>query len=128
MNALIYLRVSTKEQAAKDETAEGYSIPAQREACARHCSDKGWSVADEFVDAGESARSAARPQLRAMLQRIAEGDIGAVVVHKIDASRETSRTTSRSARRFVSTDASWYRSVRTSRKRLRGSWSKASTR
>lgn len=84
MNVLIYLRVSTKEQAAKDETAEGYSIPAQREACARRCSEKGWSIADEFVDAGESARTAARPQLRAMLSRIAEGDISALVVHKID--------------------------------------------
>ena len=28
MDAVIYLRVSTKEQAAKDESGEGYSIPA----------------------------------------------------------------------------------------------------
>jgi site-specific DNA recombinase len=84
MNALIYLRVSTKEQAEKGESAEGYSIPAQREACLRACADKGWNVADEFVDAGESARSADRPNLKAMLARVAKGDIGAVVVHKID--------------------------------------------
>jgi DNA invertase Pin-like site-specific DNA recombinase len=36
MDAVIYLRVSTKEQAAKDATGEGYSIPAQREACIRY--------------------------------------------------------------------------------------------
>ncbi|MGH2810869.1 MAG: recombinase family protein [Actinomycetota bacterium] len=60
MNALIYLRVSTKEQASKDETGEGYSIPAQREACLRYISEHSWSVGDEFVDAGESARSADR--------------------------------------------------------------------
>ena len=84
MNALIYLRVSTKEQAAKDETAEGYSIPGQREACLRLISEKGWNVADEFVDAGESARSSDRPSLKAMLARVAEDEIGAVVVHKID--------------------------------------------
>jgi site-specific DNA recombinase len=84
MNALIYLRVSTKEQAEKGDSAEGYSIPAQREACLRACAEKGWSVADEFVDAGESARSADRPNLKAMLARVAEGDIHAVVVHKID--------------------------------------------
>ena len=84
MKALIYLRVSTKEQASKDETAEGYSIPAQREACLRQIGERGWDVADEFVDAGESARSADRPNLKAMLRRVAEGDVGALVVHKID--------------------------------------------
>lgn len=84
MDAVIYLRVSTKEQAAKDESAEGYSIPAQREACLRHVAERGWNVAGEFVDAGESARTADRPMLKALLRRVAEGAIGAVVVHKID--------------------------------------------
>jgi len=84
MDAVIYLRVSTKEQAAKDETGEGYSIPAQREACVRHIIDRGWNLAGEFTDAGESARTADRPMLRALLRRVAEGEIGAVVVHKID--------------------------------------------
>ena len=54
MNAVIYLRVSTKEQAAKDETAEGYSIPAQREACLRHISERGWNMADEFGDVAKA--------------------------------------------------------------------------
>jgi hypothetical protein len=40
MDAVIYLRVSTKEQAAKDESAEGYSIPAQREECLRHIAER----------------------------------------------------------------------------------------
>ncbi len=84
MDAVIYLRVSTKEQAAKDETGEGYSIPAQREACLRHIAERGWNLDGEFTDAGESARTADRPMLKAMLRRVAEGGIGAVVVHKID--------------------------------------------
>jgi len=84
MDAVIYLRVSTKEQAAKDETSEGYSIPAQREACLRHIAERGWNLAGEFTDAGESARTADRPMLMALLRRVAEGGIGAVVVHKID--------------------------------------------
>jgi DNA invertase Pin-like site-specific DNA recombinase len=84
MDAVIYLRVSTKEQAAKDEAGEGYSIPAQREACLRHIAERGWNLADEFTDAGESARTADRPMLKAMLRRVAGGGIGAVVVHKID--------------------------------------------
>jgi putative IMPACT (imprinted ancient) family translation regulator len=41
-------------------------------------------VADEFVDAGESARTADRPMLKAMLRRVAEGEINAIVVRKID--------------------------------------------
>jgi site-specific DNA recombinase len=84
MYAVIYLRVSTKEQAAKDESAEGYSIPAQREACLRHIAERGWNLAGEFTDAGESARTADRPMLKALLHRVADGGIGAVVVHKID--------------------------------------------
>ena len=84
MDAVIYLRVSTKEQAAKDATGEGYSIPAQREACIRYVAERGWNLAEEFTNAGESARTADRPMLKALLRRIAEGGVGAVVVHKID--------------------------------------------
>jgi DNA invertase Pin-like site-specific DNA recombinase len=85
MRAVIYLRVSTREQVEKDLTEEGFSITAQREACVRHVADQDWELVDEYVDRGESARSADRPQLRAMLSRIAEdGDVEAVVVHKVD--------------------------------------------
>jgi DNA invertase Pin-like site-specific DNA recombinase len=84
MDAVIYLRVSTKEQAAKDESAEGYSIPAQREACVRYIGEHGWNLTGEFTDAGESARTANRPMLKALLRRVADGGVGAVVVHKID--------------------------------------------
>lgn len=55
MDAVIYLRVSTKEQAAKDETGEGYSIPAQREACLHHMAERGWNLA------GSSLTPASRP-------------------------------------------------------------------
>ena len=85
MRCVIYLRVSTREQAEHGEGEEGFSIPAQREACVRHIRDKGWDLVDEYADRGESARSADRPQLQEMLARIAEdGDVDAVVVHKID--------------------------------------------
>ena len=58
--AVIYLRVSTKDQAERGGEAEGFSIPAQREACSARPSSSAPVVA-EFVDAGESARSAAGP-------------------------------------------------------------------
>jgi site-specific DNA recombinase len=85
MRCVIYLRVSTREQAEKGEGTEGFSIPAQREACTRHVRDAAWDLVDEYADRGESARSADRPALQAMLARIAEDrDVDAVVVHKID--------------------------------------------
>jgi site-specific DNA recombinase len=85
VRCVIYLRVSTKEQAEKDLTEEGFSIAAQREACVRRIRDEGWELVDEYVDKGESARTADRPRLRAMLARVAEdGDVEAVVVHKVD--------------------------------------------
>ena len=85
MRCVTYLRVSTRGQAEHGEGEEGFSIPAQREACVRHIHDHGWDLVDECADRGESARSADRPQLKEMLARIAEdGDVDAVVVHKID--------------------------------------------
>ena len=83
--AVIYLRVSTAEQAHGDGASEGYSIPAQRDACTRKAHDLGAEVVAEFVDRGESARSAARPGLQLMLGRLAEHkDVDYVIVHKID--------------------------------------------
>lgn len=80
MNCLVYLRVSTKEQAE-----EGYSIPAQREACLKFIQEKGWQFADEYADRGESARSADRLGLQQMLSRIKDDrSIDAIIVHKID--------------------------------------------
>ena len=62
--AVSYLRVSTREQAERGGTEEGFSIPAQREANARKAESLGARVVAEFVDAGESARSADRPDLQ----------------------------------------------------------------
>lgn len=84
VNALIYLRVSTARQATKNGEAEGYSIPAQREACLRKARELGAEVIGEFVDAGASARSADRDGLQAMLDRVRVGDISYVIVHKLD--------------------------------------------
>ena len=85
--ALIYLRVSDRSQAERDDTEEGYSLPAQREACLQLIRDQGWSFVDEYCDRGESASKDDdnRPQFSAMLQRVYEqGDIDVIVVHKRD--------------------------------------------
>ena len=82
--AAIYLRVSTKEQAEMGGEAEGYSIPAQREACRRKAQALGAVVEEEFVDRGESARSADRPELQRLLAYIADHAVDYVIVHKVD--------------------------------------------
>jgi site-specific DNA recombinase len=82
--AVAYLRVSTKEQAQKGGEAEGYSIPAQRLACQRKAESLGATVIAEFIDAGESARSADRPQLQKMLALIESEPVQYLIVHKVD--------------------------------------------
>ena len=82
--AVLYLRVSTTRQATKNGEAEGYSIPAQRAACMRKAKELGAEVIEEFVDAGASARSADRPGLQNMLQRVRTGGVQYVIVHKVD--------------------------------------------
>src|ERR1700683_695186 len=82
---VIYLRVSTLEQAQKDQDPEGYSIPAQREACRRKADSLDAEVVAEYIDRGESARSADRPRLKDMLAKLkADKDIDYVLVHKVD--------------------------------------------
>lgn len=82
--AFAYLRVSTKEQARTGGGAEGYSIPAQRDACRVKAASLGAVIEEEYVDAGESARSADRDNLQRMLQDIKTVRPDYVIVHKID--------------------------------------------
>ncbi|MFN2539829.1 MAG: recombinase family protein [Mycobacteriales bacterium] len=82
--AVVYLRVSTKEQAEMGGDPEGYSIPAQREACQRKAAALGAVIVEEFVDRGESARSANRPELQRLLAYVRAEQVDVVIVHKVD--------------------------------------------
>jgi DNA invertase Pin-like site-specific DNA recombinase len=83
--AVSYLRVSTSAQADTDFNAEGYSIPAQREANQRAADRLSAVIVGEFIDKGESAKTADRPDLQAMLKFVHElGSISYVIVHKVD--------------------------------------------
>ena len=82
--AVSYLRVSTKEQAEKGGQAEGFSIPAQREANQRKADQLGATIIEEFVDAGESARKGDRPELMRMIQYVAKHKTNYCIVHKVD--------------------------------------------
>jgi site-specific DNA recombinase len=81
MQCLIYARVSTDKQAEKE-----LSIPAQLQAMRQFAQQRSWSVAEEFVEAGVSGRTAERPVLHRLLARCRESNpkVDAVIVHKLD--------------------------------------------
>ncbi|MCU1392035.1 MAG: recombinase family protein [Ilumatobacteraceae bacterium] len=81
--AVVYLRVSTKEQAERGG-GEGFSIPAQREATLRKAASLSAQVVEEFIDAGESAKTSHRPELRRLLEYLKAEPVQFVIVHKVD--------------------------------------------
>lgn len=83
--AVGYVRVSTEEQAC-----EGLSLEAQETKIRAYCALHGLPLAEVLVDAGESGKSLDRPRIRELLERIKAGEIGAVVIYKLD--RLTRRT------------------------------------
>lgn len=82
---LNYLRVSSRRQVDKGFDEDGLSLPAQREACARYAADHAITIVGEYIERGESARTADRPEFQAMLGRIQrDRDVQVVIVHKVD--------------------------------------------
>jgi site-specific DNA recombinase len=74
-----YCRVSTEDQAKT-----GSSLDAQRERIAAHCVATGRKLDEVYVDDGESAKDLKRPEVQKLLDRVDAGEIGAVVVLKLD--------------------------------------------
>jgi site-specific DNA recombinase len=82
---VIYLRVSTAKQANKDDDPDGYSLPAQEEACRRKAEALNAQVVAVFIDKGESAKTADRREFQRMLAFVKEsGDIDYVILDKVD--------------------------------------------
>lgn len=81
MNCLIYARVSTQEQAEQD-----LSIPAQLQAAREYARLRGWTVVEEFVEPGASAKTTERPALQRLLAAVQRDDlkVDVLLVHKID--------------------------------------------
>lgn len=78
-NAIIYARVSSKEQ----ET-EGYSIPSQLKLLKEYAAKKGYAIKQEFIDV-ETAKKTGRTQFNAMLRYIKENSsIKHILVEKTD--------------------------------------------
>jgi site-specific DNA recombinase len=60
--AVLYVRVSTEDQATGP-----FNLSNQEKRCRELCMQRGWPVVGVFVDPGESARSADRPEFKKML-------------------------------------------------------------
>ena len=61
-NAVIYVRVSTEEQAD-----DALNLVNQENRCRSYCQQRGLTVVEAFIDAGASARSSDRPEFQRML-------------------------------------------------------------
>ena len=79
MRAVIYCRVSTKEQ------AQNLSLPTQLRACRDYCEREGHEIAETFTDAGESAKTIDRPAFKKLLEycRLHKRDVQFVVFYNI---------------------------------------------
>ena len=82
--AISYLRVSTKDQATRNGLEEGLSIPAQREAAARKAEQLGAVIVAEFIEPGESGKTARRKALQEMLDYLAEHPVRYCIINKVD--------------------------------------------
>ena len=74
-----YVRVSTDEQADS-----GAGLEAQRQAIVAECERRGWQLAEIVEDAGYSAKDLKRPGIIDVLERLARGEAGTLVVAKLD--------------------------------------------
>jgi site-specific DNA recombinase len=81
MNAAVYIRVSTEEQAR-----EGYSIPAQKECLEAFAKSQGWTIVEYYIEEGHSAKDLNRPEVQRLISDIQKGIFGfqVVLVYRLD--------------------------------------------
>lgn len=81
MNAIIYIRVSTTEQAEL-----GYSLKAQENLCTDYAKRNSYEVLKLFTEKGESAKTTNRTELKSMLAfiRANKNKIDALIIYKMD--------------------------------------------
>jgi site-specific DNA recombinase len=79
VGAVIYVRVSTKEQ------TENLSLPTQLRACEEYCRRQGYEILERFHEEGESAKSTDRSQLHNLLTfcRSNKGRVHFVIVFNL---------------------------------------------
>ncbi|MBG6214283.1 site-specific DNA recombinase [Cryobacterium sp. CAN_C3] len=79
MRTAIYCRISL------DSAGEGLGVERQRQDCIVKAAERGWDVADIYVDNDVSATSKKpRPQFQRMLADVRAGAVGAIVAYSVD--------------------------------------------
>lgn len=80
-NAIIYCRVSTKEQ-----VDEGTSLAMQEKLCTEYALKNEYKIAEIFIEQGESAKTTDRTELQRLLRYCSSSKerINAIIVYKID--------------------------------------------
>ena len=80
LGAVIYTRVSSKDQ------VDNYSLDTQERACREFAARAGYDVIKVFTERGESAKTADRTELQAMLKYVAENArvLGTVIVYAVN--------------------------------------------
>ncbi len=83
--AVIYLRVSTKQQVMTGMSDDGLSISAQEDICRAKAEQLGADVVGIYKDKGETARKrAGRDELARMFADIETDNVDFVIVYKLD--------------------------------------------
>lgn len=80
-NAVIYIRVSTEEQAK-----QGFSVETQLNTCHNFAEKEGYQVIQTYIEEGKSAKDLNRPEAQKMLKYCDKGknNINAIIVWRID--------------------------------------------
>ena len=82
--AAIYVRVSSTGQLGRDGAEDGYSIPAQVQACEREAEQRSAGVAKVYIERAETAKTDERPVLQRMLKELPTLGVQYLIVHKVD--------------------------------------------
>ncbi len=79
--AIGYYRVSTKEQ-----VEEGNSLSTQEKLCRGWASKNGYEIVEQFIEQGESAKTAERTELQNLMKFCSDkkNDISAIIIYKLD--------------------------------------------
>ena len=78
--AAVYARVSTPSQGEEDKV----SIPEQVQRIEKYCQEKGYTIADKYVDIGYSGAKSKRPEFQRMLNDAKANKFDLIVCWKAD--------------------------------------------